>query len=159
MNPWYLSDSPAVSPSCPFILHINCAHNDSPSHLPSPPLTEISKMPEQSWQQHGDCSCSLRTSLKSMLEADSFWFFCTWYQEGTWRGGLNLTKWTKLWVAFMAAGWLSHSMWREKAVSNFSRLPGGWFIRLARGPGGCHHQFPFYSPVFVVMESLGQARS
>lgn len=90
MNPWYPSDPPSVSPSRPFIPHINsvltmtvpltrCPHPPPP---PPTPLTEISETPEQSWQQHGDCSRSPRTSLQSVLEGDFFYLFiclfCTW---------------------------------------------------------------------------------
>lgn len=136
MNPWYSSDSPAVSPSCPFIFHINCAHNDSPSHPPSPPLTEMSKMPEQCWQQHGDCSCSLRTPLMSMLGADSFCFVFFLHM----MLGKNMEKRLKPHNMNKVMGCgcgsrLTESLHveGENRWSNFRRLTGGWFISISPG--------------------------
>lgn len=135
MNPWYLSDSPAVSPSCPFILYINSVLTMTVTHPPPPSSTEISKT-LSSLGSSMETAVALLAHFSAVNAGGGLLLFLCFYAGYKHKDIKKRVK-PHCMNKVMGCGYISKlTEWfhveGEGQESNFRRLPGEWFYQHQR---------------------------
>ena len=143
-----MSDSLAVSPSCPFIFHINRAHSDSPS-LPTFLLLDRNEPNPWAvaWRQQ-----SLPSHFSAVCAGGTFLF--SFILHMIWEKKEDLISQEKASQALWFWQQADTSVRSEKALSFKKASWRAAVSATAEVVGGCRHPFLFWSPVSVCTDRV-----